>query len=165
VYTLVTNQPLSSEGIKKNSEGHANSKDSFMHSGGGGRAAVFHPDGRQLTEPTDPSFDGLIYCDIDLDQIDYAKAIADPVGHYSRPDMLRLLVDDQPKHYVVKVAPERAEGVSTAPSLTLLSMHKTLKEIDDQNKAFTKPKSLPAHYVPLNDGQNGKAIVNGVDKA
>ncbi|KAI4940901.1 hypothetical protein J4E91_011078 [Alternaria rosae] len=130
VYTLVTNQPLSAEGMKLNSAGQANAKDSFMLSGGGGRAAVFHPDGRQLTEPTDEHFDGLIYCDIDLDQIEYAKAIGDPVGHYSRPDMLRLLVDDQPKSYVVKVAPERIDGTRTIPTPTLTSMHKSLQDID-----------------------------------
>jgi hypothetical protein len=33
VFTLVTNQPVSPEGIKANSEGQANSKDSFMLSG------------------------------------------------------------------------------------------------------------------------------------
>jgi predicted amidohydrolase len=135
VYTLVTNQMLSAEGAKLNSVGQANAKDSFMLAGGGGRAAVFHPDGRQLTEPTDEHFDGLIYCDIDLDQIEYAKAIADPVGHYSRPDMLRLLVDDQPKSYVVKVAPERIEGTVIVPTPTLTSMHKSLRKIDAEEKA------------------------------
>ncbi|KAL5627155.1 hypothetical protein FOBRF1_001498 [Fusarium oxysporum] len=71
VYVLVTNQPLSAERAKLNSEGPGNAdKDGFMLAGGGGAAAVFGPDGRQLTEPTDPLFDGLIYCDIDLDKID-----------------------------------------------------------------------------------------------
>ncbi|KAI6083987.1 carbon-nitrogen hydrolase [Hypoxylon rubiginosum] len=130
VYTLVANQPLSAEGIRLNSEGQGNSKDSFMMAGGGGRASVFGPDGRQLTEPTDPLFDGLIYCDIDLDKIDLAKQVADPVGHYSRPDLLRLLVDDQPKTYVVKVEHERSSQASWIPAPTLLSQHKSLKEID-----------------------------------
>lgn len=135
VFTLVSNQCISAEGIKLNSAGHTHTEGSFMHSGvGGGRAIVFNPDGRQITPDTDPSFDGLLYCDIDLDQIEYAKAIADPVGHYSRPDMLRLLVDDQPKNYVVKVAAERAHGVEMAPSPTTHNMHKSLKEIDALEK-------------------------------
>ncbi|KAG8353881.1 hypothetical protein FVEN_g8261 [Fusarium venenatum] len=101
VFVLVTNQPLSAEGPRLNSEGQGNSdKDGFMLAGGGGRAAGFGPDGKLLTEPTDPKFDGLIYCDIDLDQIDYAKTLINCVGHYSRPDLLRLVVDDQPKNYV-----------------------------------------------------------------
>ncbi|KAJ5186722.1 hypothetical protein N7449_011486 [Penicillium cf. viridicatum] len=65
-------------GQQRNSVGHADTKGSFMHSGGGGCAAVFQPDGRQVTEPTDPEFDGILYCDIDLDQIDYAKATQKP---------------------------------------------------------------------------------------
>ncbi|KAJ5420000.1 hypothetical protein N7465_002519 [Penicillium sp. CMV-2018d] len=134
VYTLVCNQPVSVEGNKMNSVGHADTKGSFMHSGGGGRAAVFQPDGRQVTEPTDPEFDGLLYCDIDLDQIDYAKALADPVGHYSRPDMLRLLVDDQPKNYVVKVAHEQSPGIAMTTAKTITEMHKTLQEIDGEKK-------------------------------
>jgi hypothetical protein len=135
VYTLVTNQPVSPEGIRANSEGQANSKESFMLSGGGGKASVFGPDGNQLTEPTDPTFDGLIYCDIDLDAIDYAKAVADPVGHYSRPDLLRLLVDDQPKNYVVKVDSKAAgEGTIHVPSPTLLSTHKSLDEAIAESK-------------------------------
>ena len=31
--------------------------------------------------------------DINLNDIDYAKAMADPVGHYSRPDLLSLKVN------------------------------------------------------------------------
>ena len=133
VYVLCTNQPLSPEGAQLNSEGQAGAKkESFMLSGGGGRAAVFGPDGRQLTEPTDPSFDGLIYCDIDLDKIDYAKTLTDCVGHYSRPDLLRLVVDDQPKNYVTRVL----EGVPTGSpyhtptgNTRLIDTHKTLEEL------------------------------------
>lgn len=133
VYVLATNQPLSAEGAKKNSEGQAGaSKGSFMLSGGGGRAAVFGPDGKQLTEPTDPTFDGLIYCDIDLDKIDYAKALTDCVGHYSRPDLLRLVVDDEPKNYVIR----KSEGTPTGTpyhtgtsSTRLIDTHKTLDEL------------------------------------
>ncbi|KAH7007007.1 hypothetical protein EDB80DRAFT_842201 [Ilyonectria destructans] len=83
-------------------------KGSFMLSEGRGRAAVFAPDGRQLTEPTDPNYDGLIYSDIELDAIDNAKVMTDCVGHYSRPDLLRLVVDDQPKNYVTRATPGSA---------------------------------------------------------
>jgi hypothetical protein len=104
VYVLVTNQPLSAEGAKLNSDGQGNTdRDGFMLAGGGGAAAVFGPDGRQLTKPTNPFFDGPIYCDIDLDKIDDAKTLTECVGHHSRPDLLRLVVDDQPKNYVVRV--------------------------------------------------------------
>ncbi|KNA98179.1 hypothetical protein FOXG_02590 [Fusarium oxysporum f. sp. lycopersici 4287] len=132
VYVLVTNQPLSAEGAKLNSEGQGNAdKDGFMLAGGGGAAAVFGPDGRQLTEPTDPLFDGLIYCDIDLDKIDYAKTLTDCVGHYSRPDLLRLVVDDQPKNYVVRVSdgPTNTPYHTGTSGETLLSAHETLDKL------------------------------------
>ncbi|KAJ0333730.1 hypothetical protein COL922a_010653 [Colletotrichum nupharicola] len=106
--------------------------DSFMLSGGGGRAAVFGPDGRQLTEPTKPTYDGLIYSDIDLDKIDYAKTLTDCVGNYSQPDLLRLVVDDQPKNFVTRVSSEKPTNspyISTTGDETLLSTHKTLREI------------------------------------
>lgn len=137
VFTLVTNQPVSPEGVKANSAGQANSSESFMLSGGGGKAAVFGPDGKQLTEPTDPTFDGLIYCDIDLDLIDYAKAVADPVGHYSRPDLLRLLVDDRAKDYVVKVDGQGNHG----PGPGLLSTHKSLEEAIAEQQSIDQAAS------------------------
>lgn len=57
---------------------------------GGGHARVFGPDGRSLAEPLAPDEEGILYADIDLAAIPFAKAAADPVGHYSRPDVLRL---------------------------------------------------------------------------
>jgi cyanide hydratase len=131
-YVLCTNQPLSAEGARLNSEGQAGaSKGSFMLSGGGGRAAVFGPDGRQLTEPTEPLFDGLIYCDIDLDAIDYAKTLTDCVGHYSRPDLLRLVDDDQPKNYVTRLSEEQSPTPYHTPTgrTRLTDTHKRLDEL------------------------------------
>ncbi len=60
---------------------------------GGGGSMIFGPDGRPLCEALPEDREGLLYADIDLGQIALAKAAADPVGHYSRPDVLRLLVN------------------------------------------------------------------------
>ncbi|OKL62104.1 hypothetical protein UA08_02148 [Talaromyces atroroseus] len=120
-FVLVTNQCISAEGLKKNTEGHSATGKSFaVGGGGGGLAGVFAPDGKKITPDSDPTFDGLVYCDIDLDEIDKAKTLADPVGHYSRPDLLRLVVDDVPKHYE-----ERADGKAPA---TLIEAFKPLGE-------------------------------------
>jgi nitrilase len=62
---------------------------------GGGHARIFGPDGRSLAEPVDPQEEGILYADIDYRQILMAKNAADPVGHYSRPDVFTLLVDDR----------------------------------------------------------------------
>jgi aliphatic nitrilase len=60
---------------------------------GGGYARIYGPDGALLTEPLDSHEEGLVYADIDLSVIDIAKKFADPVGHYSRPDVFTLTVD------------------------------------------------------------------------
>lgn len=58
---------------------------------GGGHAMIFGPDGRALCDPIPEDQDGLLYAEIDLSMIAYAKTAADPTGHYSRPDVARLL--------------------------------------------------------------------------
>lgn len=57
---------------------------------GGGWARFFGPDGGDLAEPLSHLEEGILYADIDLAQIPVAKAAADPVGHYARPDVLSL---------------------------------------------------------------------------
>jgi len=58
---------------------------------GGGYAMIYGPDGTPLVEPLSPDAEGLLLADIDLGMIAYAKAAADPTGHYARPDVARLL--------------------------------------------------------------------------
>ncbi len=60
---------------------------------GGGFSAVLGPDGRLLHDPLPEDEEGIVYADIDLGEISLAKATADPAGHYSRPDVTRLLLD------------------------------------------------------------------------
>ncbi|KAK4938767.1 hypothetical protein LTR10_020870 [Elasticomyces elasticus] len=147
-YVLVTNQCVTPEGVKKNSVGQAASEGSFMLSGGGGNSGCFGPDGRKLTADVDPLFDGLIYVDIDLDQIDLAKAIADPVGHYSRPDLLRLLVDDEPKHYTVKVKNNTVVNNLYDAGPTLTSRFKGLEEtISEHNLNLDTISSLGSEWT------------------
>ena len=46
-----------------------------------------------------PNFDGecILTADLDLDDIARGKYDFDAVGHYARPDVFRLLVDESPK--------------------------------------------------------------------
>ncbi|KAF5337734.1 hypothetical protein D9758_016041 [Tetrapyrgos nigripes] len=59
---------------------------------GGGFAAIYGPDGAKLTPDIDPGKECILYADVDHDAIRMAKLAADPIGHYSRPDLLSLNV-------------------------------------------------------------------------
>ena len=63
---------------------------------GGGHAMVFGPDGAPLCDFLGEEEEGLMYADIDLGAISIAKSFADPAGHYSRPDVTRLLLNTAP---------------------------------------------------------------------
>jgi len=64
---------------------------------GGGYAMIYGPDGAPMCEPLPPTQEGLIYADIDLGMISLAKSVADPVGHYARPDVTRLMFNASPR--------------------------------------------------------------------
>lgn len=68
---------------------------------GGGFARIYGPDGQLLHEPLPEEAEGLVYADLDLGLISLAKAAADPAGHYSRPDVTRLLFNATPGDRVV----------------------------------------------------------------
>jgi nitrilase len=92
---------------------------------GGGHARIFAPDGQEIAEALAPDAEGILYADLDLGMISLAKAAADPSGHYSRPDVTRLLLNKTPGDRVVPfsapgveiegdvqpVAPTRADAV------------------------------------------------------
>lgn len=79
---------------------------------GGGHARIYGPDGRSLATPLDPTEEGILYAQIDYDQILAAKNAYDPTGHYSRPDVLRLQFNSSTTPRMVEVdtlATENAE--------------------------------------------------------
>jgi predicted amidohydrolase len=63
---------------------------------------IFGPDGRPLVEALPADQEGILHADIDLGDIDYSKNLLDPVGHYSRPDMLSLLVNTKEGKHVIE---------------------------------------------------------------
>jgi aliphatic nitrilase len=68
---------------------------------GGGFTTIYAPDGQMMHAPIPEDQEGIVYADLDLGMISLAKAAADPAGHYSRPDVTRLLLDKTPGDRVV----------------------------------------------------------------
>ena len=61
---------------------------------------IYGPDGSPLAEKLPENEEGIIYATIDLGAIGVAKIAADPAGHYSRPDVVRLLFNNKPLNRV-----------------------------------------------------------------
>jgi aliphatic nitrilase len=71
---------------------------------GGGFTRIYGPDGSPLAEPIPEDQEGILYADLDLGMIPLAKAAADPSGHYSRPDVTRLMLNQTPGDRVIQFA-------------------------------------------------------------
>jgi len=57
-----------------------------------GGSCIAGPDGNWILEPK-PDFEGLLYETLDFNRVLEERQNFDPVGHYSRPDVLRLHVN------------------------------------------------------------------------
>jgi len=71
----------------------ADGPDDVVSTGG---SCIVGPLGQVLAGP---AWDGeeILYADVDLDDITRAKFDFDVTGHYARPDIFRLIVDEEPK--------------------------------------------------------------------
>lgn len=72
-----------------------------MLEAGGGHARIFGPDGAELATPLGEHEEGILYATLDPTALIFAKSAADPVGHYSRPDVMRLLFNNKPSPCVM----------------------------------------------------------------
>lgn len=74
--------------------------DTVMMRGG---SAIINPLGKVLAGP-DFSGETILYADIDLAEVARGKFDFDVVGHYARPDIFKLHVDDRPKNAVNRLS-------------------------------------------------------------
>jgi nitrilase len=74
-------------------------KKALVHAGGG-HAVIYGPDGSPLAPKLPEDSEGILYATLDLGMIGVAKNAADPAGHYSRPDVTRLLLNNKPARRV-----------------------------------------------------------------
>lgn len=86
---------------------------------GGGRSMIFGPDGSRLCEYLPPDQEGILYAELDLGLISLAKAAADPAGHYARPDVTRLVLNQRASAPVEHVGTAGDTATDDAPELQL----------------------------------------------
>lgn len=67
---------------------------------GGGFTRIYGPEGTELAKPLPETEEGILYADLDLSLLAIAKSAYDPAGHYSRPDVFRLLFNPSPRERI-----------------------------------------------------------------
>ena len=84
---------------------------------GGAYSMIYGPDGRELADYLPEDQEGIVYAEIDLGAIALAKSAADPVGHYSRRDVTRLMLNRASLTPTQTFAPQFAvvDGLDAAP--------------------------------------------------
>lgn len=80
---------------------------------GGGFAQIYAPSGSPMCEPLPEHEEGLLFAELDLGAIAVAKSFADPVGHYARPDVARLLLNRSAQPRVEELNSEPVEEVAS----------------------------------------------------
>ena len=74
-----------------------------------GYSAIVDPAGTVVAGPLVRE-EGILYADLDLDDGRARRRLFDPAGHYNRPDVFRLVVDDRPKPHLVSLSAGRDRG-------------------------------------------------------
>jgi nitrilase len=118
---------------------------------GGGCSRIWGPNGECLAQPERDDEECLLVADLDFELIAAARAGADPVGHYSRPDIFQLHINRTPTRHVVEYRHD-------APATTARGVHQ------HNGIPTTAPGNLLAG-VDLDGGQEPNGLQNGLPAA
>jgi aliphatic nitrilase len=105
---------------------------------GGCFSAIVSPEGSLLAPPLTDG-EGIVIADLDLSLIAKRKRMMDSVGHYSRPELLSLLVDRRPQPHSL----DKAEilPASSGASPTSSGAHESL--VTDRNSLTDADAKAP----------------------